>query len=101
MNAVSALVRGLVVGYRCLISPVLPMACRYRPTCSEYALEAVARFGAVKGVWLASKRLFRCHPWGGHGYDPVPNEALGACAGRPEIDRVRTKPCGTDGPATV
>jgi uncharacterized protein len=53
-------------------SRVLPPSCRYSPTCSQYAIEALERHGAIKGGWLAAKRLLRCHPWGGHGYDPVP-----------------------------
>lgn len=53
-------------------SRVLPPSCRYSPSCSQYAIEALERHGAIKGGWLAAKRLLRCHPWGGHGYDPVP-----------------------------
>ncbi|HEY3140573.1 MAG TPA: membrane protein insertion efficiency factor YidD [Acidimicrobiales bacterium] len=49
-----------------------PSACRYQPTCSEYALEAFEHHGAARGSWLAVRRLSRCHPWGGHGWDPVP-----------------------------
>ena len=51
---------------------ILPPSCRYAPSCSEYAIQAVEKYGAIKGGWLAAKRLMRCHPWGGHGYDPVP-----------------------------
>lgn len=58
-------------GYKLLISPLLPSACRFRPTCSEYMLEAVERYGALKGVWLGIKRLSRCHPFHEGGYDPV------------------------------
>ncbi len=58
--------------YKYSISPLLPPACRYTPTCSEYAIEAIKKHGPVKGFWLALKRFMRCHPWGGHGYDPVP-----------------------------
>lgn len=67
--------RGLklaVHGYRILVSPVLGPACRYAPSCSAYALEALERHGAVKGGWLALRRILRCHPWGGSGFDPVP-----------------------------
>ncbi|HLU91023.1 MAG TPA: membrane protein insertion efficiency factor YidD [Pedomonas sp.] len=53
-------------------SAVLPPSCRYHPSCSEYALEALRVHGAWRGAWLAAKRIARCHPWGGHGLDPVP-----------------------------
>lgn len=49
-----------------------PPTCRYTPTCSEYAMQAVKKYGPLKGIWLAIKRISKCHPWGGHGYDPVP-----------------------------
>lgn len=58
--------------YKYGISPLTPPSCRYTPTCSEYALQAVKKYGPVKGGWLSVKRISRCHPWGGHGYDPVP-----------------------------
>lgn len=60
----------LVRGYQYVISPFFPSSCRYTPTCSEYALEALQRYGAFRGSVLAAHRLLRCHPWGGHGYDP-------------------------------
>jgi len=66
------LLRGLIRGYQLLISPVLPPACRYLPTCSDYAAEAIATHGALAGTRLTLRRLMRCHPWGGSGYDPVP-----------------------------
>ena len=53
-------------------SRILPPSCRYAPSCSEYAIQAVRKYGAIKGSWLGFKRLMRCHPWGGSGYDPVP-----------------------------
>lgn len=58
--------------YQYGISPLLPSSCRYAPTCSHYALEAINKHGALKGIWLAARRISRCHPWGGSGYDPVP-----------------------------
>jgi len=58
--------------YQLLISPLLPPACRYHPSCSRYAVEALRRHGAIRGSWLTVKRLARCAPWGGCGYDPVP-----------------------------
>ena len=58
--------------YRMVISPMLPPSCRYQPTCSAYAMEAIVRHGPVKGLYLAVRRVLRCHPWGGGGYDPVP-----------------------------
>lgn len=62
----------LVKFYQGAISPHTPAACRYYPTCSEYAIQAILKYGAMKGSWLAIKRILRCHPWGGSGYDPVP-----------------------------
>ncbi len=66
------LLKAPIYAYRFLISPWLPANCRYRPTCSAFALEALDTHGVVRGAWLAAKRLARCHPWGGSGYDPVP-----------------------------
>lgn len=61
----------LIRFYRTCISPLKPPTCRFSPTCSQYALEAFRRHGPFKGLYLTVKRLLRCHPWGGHGYDPV------------------------------
>ncbi len=63
---------GLVLGYRRFISPLKPPTCRFLPTCSQYAVEAFQVHGVVKGGWLTTRRICRCHPLGGHGYDPVP-----------------------------
>lgn len=71
----SLLVRMLVLPirfYQRFISPLFPPACRFTPTCSQYAVEALQKHGPLKGLWLAVRRLLRCHPWGGSGYDPVP-----------------------------
>ena len=66
------LLLGLIRFYQLGISPYLAPRCRYQPTCSQYALEAIRKHGAIKGSYLAGKRICRCHPWGGSGYDPVP-----------------------------
>jgi putative membrane protein insertion efficiency factor len=58
--------------YQGAISPLLLPSCRYMPTCSQYMIEALQKHGFFKGSWLGIKRIGRCHPWGGHGYDPVP-----------------------------
>ena len=62
----------LIRFYQLAISPHFPPACRYTPTCSQYAIEAIRKHGPLKGLWLAVKRICRCHPWGGCGHDPVP-----------------------------
>jgi putative membrane protein insertion efficiency factor len=64
--------RGAIRTYQMLISPAFPPSCRYHPSCSHYAAEAVERHGPWRGLLLAARRLLRCHPWGGSGYDPVP-----------------------------
>ncbi len=58
--------------YQKCISPLTPPMCRFTPTCSNYAIEAIKKHGPIKGMWLAIKRIARCNPWGGSGYDPVP-----------------------------
>ena len=64
----------LIRGYRLLISPLFPPTCRFQPTCSNYAISAITRFGVIKGSFLAVKRILRCHPFHPGGYDPVPKE---------------------------
>lgn len=62
----------LIKLYQWIISPWLGPQCRFSPTCSQYALEALRKYGLFKGFWLSVKRIARCNPWGGHGHDPVP-----------------------------
>ncbi|HRP60639.1 MAG TPA: membrane protein insertion efficiency factor YidD [Vicingus sp.] len=62
----------LIRFYQLSISPILGQNCRYDPTCSQYAIEALKKYGVIKGGWLGIKRIASCHPWGGHGHDPVP-----------------------------
>ena len=64
----------LIKFYQLFISPLTPPSCRYTPTCSQYGLEAFRKHGPVKGLYLTTRRILRCHPWGGSGYDPVPEE---------------------------
>lgn len=75
-TALSGLVKLVIVGlvrfYQYALSPLFPSSCRYTPTCSQYCIEAVKKHGPLKGTFLAIKRIGRCHPWGGHGHDPVP-----------------------------
>jgi putative membrane protein insertion efficiency factor len=66
----------LIQGYRMFISPLFLPTCRFQPTCSQYAMEAVERFGARQGSWLAIRRILRCHPFRPGGYDPVPSIAV-------------------------
>ncbi len=68
----SYLIIGLVRLYQYAISPLTIASCRYTPTCSSYAIQAVKKHGPAKGGWMALKRILRCNPWGGHGHDPVP-----------------------------
>ena len=66
------LLTGCIRFYQGAISPMFPAVCRYTPTCSQYAIEAIRKHGPLRGSWLALRRILRCHPWGGSGYDPVP-----------------------------
>ena len=61
-----------ILAYQYLISPLIPGSCRFQPSCSNYTKEAITKYGVRKGIWMGIKRLARCHPWGGSGYDPVP-----------------------------
>ncbi len=66
----------LVKIYQWIISPLLPQSCRYTPTCSVYMIEAIKIWGPIRGTWLGLKRIASCHPWGGHGHDPVPERKV-------------------------
>lgn len=92
-RAAGLLLQGLVRGYQLFVSPVLPASCRYHPTCSQYAIDAIAGHGPARGVLLALRRIARCHPWGGSGYDPVPERPA---PGRPRHADGRTghRPAG-------
>jgi hypothetical protein len=80
----------LLRGYKWAISPLLPPACRYVPTCSEYAMEAVERYGAVRGGWMACARVLRCHPFSRSGYDPVVRQGRTAASCDSNGDVIRT-----------
>lgn len=71
-NLATYFLAGLIQAYRYVLAPLLPGRCRYLPSCSHYGLEALHLHGPIHGSWLTLRRLTRCHPWGGHGYDPVP-----------------------------
>jgi len=70
-NAASAAILALIRGYKILLSPYFRGSCRFLPSCADYAAEAVQQYGALRGGWLAARRLARCHPLGRHGFDPV------------------------------
>lgn len=82
MSNFARIVAWPVRAYRALLSPLLRPSCRFYPTCSDYALQALEQHGALKGLWLSVKRISRCHPWGGDGLDPVP--------GTPDWDRINS-----------
>jgi putative membrane protein insertion efficiency factor len=81
---------GLIRAYQLALSPWLGRTCRYQPTCSEYAAQAIALHGPMRGGWLALRRLLSCHPWGGSGYDPVPERAT-ATAPAAEGERLESR----------
>ena len=71
-KGLSAILIGLIKLYQITLSPLIGRQCRYQPTCSNYGLEAIRKYGPFKGGWLTLKRVLSCNPWGGSGYDPVP-----------------------------
>lgn len=72
-RSTGAVLRCLIRLYQLVLSPLFPPSCRFTPSCSYYAMEAIGRHGPVYGLWLAIRRIARCHPWGGQGVDPVPD----------------------------
>ncbi|MEM1336830.1 MAG: membrane protein insertion efficiency factor YidD [Bacteroidota bacterium] len=78
LKALIQIVKYIAIGavrfYQLAISPMLPSSCRHQPTCSQYMIDAINEWGVVRGLILGTKRLLRCHPWGTHGYDPVPKK---------------------------
>ncbi|MGK9234652.1 membrane protein insertion efficiency factor YidD [Inquilinus limosus] len=82
MSPLAHLLRALVIVYRYSLSALIGRQCRFEPTCSAYAIEAIERHGAIAGGWLALRRIARCHPWGGSGYDPVPDTLTRHAGGR-------------------
>lgn len=75
-RGVGAVLIAFVRVYQWAISPWLGPRCRFEPTCSAYMIAAIRRFGPLRGLWLGSRRILRCHPWGGNGYDPLPEELV-------------------------
>jgi len=87
--------RALVYLYRWTLSPFVGMHCRFQPTCSHYSIEALEKHGALRGGWLTLRRLARCHPWGGEGYDPVPQRFHhhdAGCCGQAAVAARRENP---------
>ena len=66
----------LIRGYQLIVSPILGSNCRFMPPCSEYAIESFKSYGLIKGFFLTIKRIGKCHPWGSHGYDPIPSKKI-------------------------
>ncbi len=93
MNILIWLLKGLITVYRYTLSPLLGKNCRFLPTCSEYAYGAIDRFGPFKGGLLALRRIGRCHPWGGSGYDPVPDSEK---SGKSQRDAREKCNCGAN-----
>jgi uncharacterized protein len=88
-RAVTAILRALVRAYQIVLAPILGSACRFSPTCSHYAIEALDRHGAARGSWLALRRVARCHPFADGGFDPVPPVPVGRAGAARGSDRLR------------
>jgi len=96
---VAKLLIGLIRFYQLAISPWTPSSCRYQPTCSSYTKEAIEVHGALRGSWLGLRRLLRCHPWGGFGYDPVPPATERGTGARHDHAHAHLEMTPTHGPA--
>jgi putative membrane protein insertion efficiency factor len=92
MKLVGAILIGLIRAYQLLLSPYLPASCRYHPGCSSYAAAAISLHGPLRGLWFAARRIARCHPWGGMGFDPVPPRARKGACGEAAPERRADRP---------
>ena len=97
MNIAGTIMRGAIRFYQLFVSPLTPGYCRYWPSCSAYGMTAIARHGALKGGWLTLRRILRCHPWGGWGFDPVPGTAQHGTCGHSGSPAVQTAPHRQEG----
>ena len=97
MNPISLLLRVVIRVYQWVLAPVLGANCRYEPSCSEYAYEALGLHGPLAGSWLALRRILRCHPWGGCGYDPVPPRRAAMNSGSTPTFLQEAKPLADQG----
>ena len=95
MKLVGGFLIALVRAYQLLLSPYLPASCRYHPSCASYTAEAISVHGPVRGLWLAARRIARCHPWGGMGFDPVPPRRV-----RKELNTAAPQPRCRQSPAS-
>jgi uncharacterized protein len=98
INPAKSGIIGFLKLYRTFISPIYGQVCRFYPTCSAHALEAVERHGAVRGSWLAARRLARCHPWNPGGYDPVPPTDVDQCGDVVHVSANQPGPSADAGP---
>jgi len=91
MGIAASTLRGMIRFYQLCLAHFFAGSCRYLPSCSDYAMEAVAEHGALRGGWLGFCRILRCHPWGGDGYDPVPRRGDAACGCGHVVDAARPR----------
>lgn len=100
MTIAGTILRGAIRFYQLFISPLTPAHCRYFPSCSAYGMTAVAQHGALKGGWLTLRRILRCHPWGGWGFDPVPGKVGRAVCGHAHAPAAPVESSGGEGGRT-